>query len=154
MKTIRSKQFANAGYTLVEVAMVIAILALLGSFAIISFGNAGEQRDAAMIQSAQASLQSIISQGAVRMDMRPDDLATTNPAAVINAVNAVIGSANGQNRGVTFRANQYPYRMTIASTGSWVEYVVQNGDVLISQISPNLSAKGYSIQNGILVKYP
>jgi prepilin-type N-terminal cleavage/methylation domain-containing protein len=127
MKLHRTRRSATKGFTLIELAMVIAVMAILSAFALVSFGNSGEKRDATMVQSAQASLQSIVSQGAVRMDTRPDQLP---PNAVLMAVQAIVGQSGTGNSGVLFTNNGSQYTMTInGSSRSATFDISSTGDV-------------------------
>ena len=120
------------GYSLIELGLVIAIVAILAGFAITSFGNTGETRDASMVQSAQASLQSIVSQGSVRQDVKPVNL---QPAAVITAIQ----SSFGQGQNVTFTssggAGGTQYTMTIQNNRSATFQVTPTGDVSLIGIN-------------------
>lgn len=144
------------GYTLIELVMIILIVGMIAMYGIITFGNTREQRDASMIQSAQASLQAIVSQGATRFDIRPEDLPTNSAGlnAVITAINGNLGSAGGQTGEVFFSAGQYPFRLNFSNSDSWATFQVQpSGDVVLVSVSANLTLKGYQIQNGVLVKH-
>ncbi|HEY9687507.1 MAG TPA: prepilin-type N-terminal cleavage/methylation domain-containing protein [Coleofasciculaceae cyanobacterium] len=127
MKIIRLGKGRSTGYNLIELAMVIAVVATLAAFALISFGNTGEQRDAQMVMSAQASLQSIVSQGAVRMDRRPDQLPA---AAVLMAVQSAVSQNGAANNGVSFTGNGNQFTMTISSSNRAATFEISNtGDV-------------------------
>lgn len=128
MKTAHLRHAAQRGFTLMELCMVIALIALVSAFAIISFGNTGERRDATMVQAAQANLQTIISQGAVRMDIRPDQLPSN---MVLTAIQSSIGESGANNSGVRFTATgNNSYTMTITSSNRSATFDVSNtGDV-------------------------
>jgi hypothetical protein len=81
------KGFTWPGITVVEWAFVGCLLFIVLAFAFVSFGNGGESSDASVVQSAQEALQAIISQGALRMDTRPDQL---TPSAVLIAVQSAM----------------------------------------------------------------
>jgi hypothetical protein len=129
MKPPKRRLWAStAGFNLVELTMIIFTISLLAAFAVVSFGNTSEQRDATMVQSAQASLQSIVSQGSVRMDTRPDQLPTS---AVLMAVQSAVGENGGNNSGVHFTNNGgNQYTMTIDSSGRAATFDIStSGDV-------------------------
>jgi prepilin-type N-terminal cleavage/methylation domain-containing protein len=127
MKTIRLGRGRWTGYNLIELGMVIAVVSILAAFALISFGNTGEQRDAQMVMSAQASLQSIVSQGAVRMDLRPDQLPS---AAVLMAVQSAVSQNGAANNGVSFTGNGNQFTMTISGSNRGATFEISNtGDV-------------------------
>jgi prepilin-type N-terminal cleavage/methylation domain-containing protein len=127
MKTTRLGKGRSTGYNLIELGMVIAVVSVLAAFALISFGNTGEQRDAQMVMSAQASLQSIVSQGAVRMDRRPDQLPS---AAVLMAVQSAVSQNGAANNGVSFTGNGNQFTMTISGSNRGATFEISNtGDV-------------------------
>lgn len=150
MKPFTMKNKASQGISVIEVAMVIGILAIISVFAVVSFGNTSEVRDASMVQSAQASLQSIISQGAVRMDVKPYDL---NEAMVLTAIRANIGERGTTNRGVTFTSpGPHSYTMTIGTSQRSATFDVSTtGDVRLR--SPLNNFPHYQVDaNGIIQK--
>lgn len=135
MNSLKTTHASKSGYTLIELALVIMVVAVLAAFAVVSFGNSSETRDASMVQSAQASLQSIVSQGSVRMDVRPADL---NSAAVLTAIKSTVGeSSSTANRGITFTAAGRVYTMTIASSKRKAVFEVdaQTGDVKLTGLT-------------------
>lgn len=146
-ETIAKKGNAERGYTLVELAVTIAILGLVSGFAIIRMDGLLESRDASAIQAAQAALQQVISQGSTRMDVAPAALdpdivrdATQDYLMQNSGVTAVNFSTSGTNR----------YTLNLSSSTRSAQYQVQNdGQVDI------ISAPGfnhYSIQSGKLEK--
>jgi type II secretory pathway pseudopilin PulG len=150
MKPIMTKKKAVQGISLIEIGMVIAVLAIISAFAMVSFGNTGEVRDASMVQSAQASLQSIISQGAVRMDTKPYDL---DAAMVLTAIRANIGERGTVNQGVTFTSpGPHSYTMTIRGSQRSATFDVSTtGDVRLR--SPLNNFPHYQVDaNGIIQK--
>ena len=149
MKPQMTVSQGSRGFTIIELAMVIAVVAILSAFALVSFGNTGETRDASMVQSAQASLQSIISQGAVRMDKKPYDL---DEKSVLTALKATIGELSAtQNRGITFTSNApKQYTMTIGSSRrSAVFEVSTTGDVKLKTLN-NFQHYQVDQSNGII----
>jgi len=139
---IRTVQHRSAsGFTLVELVMVILILALLSAFAVVTLGRSDESRDAAMVQSAQASLQTIVSQGAARMDVTPRELNQQHAPAIRNAVQATVGQNSND---VQFTIEGGRYVMTIDSSARRAWYrITDNGDVLLDNISSDFT--GYSV---------
>ncbi len=115
------------GYTLIELAVVIAVLGILTAFAVVSFGNTGERRDATMVQAAQANLQSIISQGSVRMDTRPDQLPAN---MVLTAIQMAVGEQGASNQRVRFTSAGNQYTMSLDESSRSATFDVTNtGDV-------------------------
>lgn len=142
---------ASLGFTLIELAMVILVIAILSAFALVSFGNTGETRDASMVQSAQASLQSLISQGAVRMDKKPYEL---DEQSVLTAIRASVGDISGsQNMGVTFTSNApKQYTMTIGKSKRGATFeVTLTGDVKLKALN-NFQHYKVDPGNGIIQK--
>lgn len=151
MKPQMTQSQASRGFTLIELAMVIAVIAILSAFALVSFGNTGETRDATMVQSAQASLQALISQGAVRMDKKPYDL---DEKSVLTAIRATAGELSAtKNRDVTFTSNApKQYTMTIGSSRrSAVFEVSTTGDVKLKALN-NFQHYQVDPSNGIIQK--
>lgn len=134
MNSLKTTRVSKPGYTIIELALVIMVLAVLAAFAVVSFGNTSETRDASMVQSAQASLQSIVSQGSVRMDVRPADL---NSAAVLTAIKTTVGESNTANRGVTFTAAGRVYTMSIPGSKRKAVFEIdaQTGDVKLTGLT-------------------
>jgi prepilin-type N-terminal cleavage/methylation domain-containing protein len=153
MEPLMTKRQCNRGFTLVEVALVIAVIAILAAFALVSFSNTGETRDASMVQSSQAALQSLISQGAARMDVKPSEL---DANMVLTAIRANVGEKQdgSSSRGVTFTATSGAtpqYTMIIASSQrSAVFEVSTTGDVKLKTLN---NFQHYQVdQNGIIQK--
>lgn len=118
---------------MIELGMIMMVISMLAAFALLSFGNTGEQRDASMVMSAQANLQSIVSQGAVRLDRRPDQLPTS---AVLMAVQATVGQTNTDSRGITFTGTGNQFTMTINGTSRAATFEISNtGDVRLIGLS-------------------
>jgi prepilin-type N-terminal cleavage/methylation domain-containing protein len=120
----------QTGFTFVELALVIAVLAVLSTFAIASFANGDEIRDASMVQAAQGSLQSIVSQGSIRMDQRPDQL---DSGAILTAFRTVLGQSSAtSSSSVQASVNGGIYTVTIpARNRSATFQVASNGDVML-----------------------
>ena len=139
---------ARKGFTLVEIGVIIGVMTILSAFAITAYLGMDEGRDAAMIQSAQVSLQQVISQGAARLDVAPNALP---PAAVLTAVQAVTGQ---NTQGVTFNVtNNGSFSVTVDSTGRSATFDVrQNGDVVIRPSSLNNFAHYTVNSNGVIQK--
>ncbi len=137
----------SRGYSLVELAVIILIIALFGAFAMTSLMGTDEDRDAAMVQAAQVSLQQVVSQGAARLDVNPGQL---NPSAVLMAVQATVNQSGDANNGVTFALDGSNYKVNISSSGRGASFNIgENGDVECSQA---LEFSKYACTNGIISK--
>lgn len=117
---------AQAGVSLMEMALVLAIIAIFTTFAVSSFGNADENRDATVIQNTQARLQTTINTAAERFDIAPG---AVNAANVINALAAaprVTLALNGGNG----------YRVTLNDSGRTGTYRLNAcGDICLAAVT-------------------
>src|SRR5690349_20973955 len=75
-----SKRRYKTAFSLLEMAIVIAILGVLSAVALTNMSSTSEARDASAVQSAQAVLQQVIAQGATRRDTSPTDLLSNQRA--------------------------------------------------------------------------
>lgn len=89
------------GFTLVEAAVVIAIIAIFASFAWINFNTIDEDADGAMAQSTQASLQTVLLQGADRLNT--------------SAANVLMSQVVAATPGLTGRPDQFSVTATSAT---------------------------------------
>lgn len=153
MKSRSVKSLVVKGYTLIELAMVIAIVGVLTAFGLVSFGNMDEQRDASMVQSVQASLQSIVSQGAARLDIRPADFQNAQLDAVLMAAQGLV-ARQAANNPVNITRSGRTFTLTIPSSGRGAQYAVDaNGNVnLVPNSLQNFAT--YTVQNGVIQKGP
>ena len=132
-----SKRSVQTGFTLIELALVMAVIGILTAFAVLSFGSKQEYRDAATVQSAQGSLQSIVSQGSIRMDQRPSDL---NANAVLTALQTVLNqNGTSSDNGITASVNGGTYTITIGKGANARSATFQidstSGDVQLTAIN-------------------
>ncbi len=135
---------------MIELAMIMIIIAMLAGFGIISWGNMAEQRDASMVQSAQASLQSIVSQGAARMDVSPQDLRDKYSQQILLAIQAAVSDNQNSNSRVLFSSSGSNFTMTIQSSGRQASFAISNnGDVNLTQLS---KFTVYKVNNGVIEK--
>jgi prepilin-type N-terminal cleavage/methylation domain-containing protein len=124
---------SQSGFTLIEIAMVIAVVGILSAFAFVSFGNADESRDATMIQAVQGSLQSIVSQGAIRMDQRPDQL---DSSAVLTALRSTLNQDTDTSGSIRASASGGTYNINIPQKNRSATFnVASNGDVQLTGLS-------------------
>lgn len=151
MKQNQTKRSKPAkGYTMVELAMIILIIGMLAAFGVVSMNGLGEQRDASMVQSAQASLQSIVSQGAARLDVTPKELRDNHSAQILLAIQSAIGQNGSNNGGVTFANSGGTFTMTIDSSGRQASFSVSNsGDVNLVDLK---KFTVYKVDNGVIDK--
>lgn len=152
LTTNPAKRTAHSGYTLIELAITIALIALVSAIGIANWSMTDEVRDANMIQSTQAALQQVISQGSSRADMSPEDL-VTNGAQRTNIVNAV--RLLLQNRPqITFTdlGIGQPFRITITSTGRWGNFLVDpnSGNVACQNLSGTFI--NYNCAGGVIAR--
>lgn len=154
MKSRIQRYSARKGFSLIELAMIIAIIAILASFAVVSFGNLDEERDARMVQAAQATLQSIVSEGAARLDIRPADFQDAQYQAVLLAAQASIGQKLNSNQGdVRLSRSGNNYTLTIDSSGRQAVFRITNtGTVKLERVDKFASYVASS--DGVIQKGP
>ena len=143
------KQSAQ-GTTFIELAIVVAILVIMASFGMMAWTSMGEARDATMVQAAQASLQTVISQGAARMDIAPSAL---NGANVVTAMNSLLQRKAGAGSEISFTTTGAGnYQITVTGTGRGANFTMNatSGDITISALTGNWSE--YAVQNGAIAK--
>ena len=142
----KSVRAAKRGYTLIELAVIIVVIGILATFALTSLQGSDETRDAAMVQSAQAALQSVVSQGSARQDKAPSSL---DPNAVLNALKADFNS-NGNNGAVQFSLSGNTFVMTIPGKSRSATFGIgTDGDVDLMSLS---NFTDYTVQNGVIFK--
>lgn len=135
---------------MVELAMIMVIIAMLAGFGVVSWGNLAEQRDASMVQSAQADLQSIVSQGSARMDVSPKDLRDKYSQQILLAIQAAVSDNQNSNSRVLFTNSGGNFTMLIQSSGRQASFAITNsGDVNLTQLS-NFTV--YKVNNGLIEK--
>ncbi len=137
MKSRSSKYARSQGFSLMELAIILGIIATLSSFAMVTFGNLDEERDARMVQAVQANLQSIVSQGAARLDLRPSEFQDAQFEAVLLAaqasINQKVGAAPGSIR--LERSSRNYYILTIPSKGRKAHFEVDSeGKVNLTKV--------------------
>jgi prepilin-type N-terminal cleavage/methylation domain-containing protein len=116
------------GFTLLELVLTIAIVAILAGFALTSLRSLDEVGDATTVQSIQTSLQAMVAQGADRLDIPADQVPQ---AAVITALSL---SPNASTNGLSMRAggSAGQYVLTINASNRTATYrVLSNGDVTL-----------------------
>jgi len=139
MKTL--KAHAAVGFTLIELCIVICLLGILAAFGFTTWLSSDEMRDAQMVQSAQAALQQVISQGATRMDTSPSAILAntalrTNVITAVNTLNGVGPTSTATDR-VMFSDANPNFLMRITSTNRTATYRVDpaTGNVSLLTIS-------------------
>jgi prepilin-type N-terminal cleavage/methylation domain-containing protein len=83
MKPLSHAHRIKTGFTLIEIVIVLAIIGIFSLFAVVAFGDADEQKDVRAFNTLQATLQSVVIQGADRTNSKAFELA---PATVIAAM--------------------------------------------------------------------
>jgi prepilin-type N-terminal cleavage/methylation domain-containing protein len=126
----------RAGYTLIEMAITIALLGILAAVSIPNFMSMNESRDARMVESAQSTLQQVISQASNRRDVSPGCLMGSQTCCPIPAAcsmnhmrpqiqAAVINSIDPTQGRIQFTVpSATSATMTIVSTGRTATYTI------------------------------
>jgi hypothetical protein len=154
MKPRFASHSAQPGINFIEIALAIAVVAVLSAFAMVSFGVLNEERDAEMVISAQTTLQSSVTQGATRLDIRPAEFTADHYEMVLTAARASIGQKGGKHGDARLVRNDTRFTLTIPSTGRSAEFQVDpNGTVRLVSIG-KFSPDKYKIDPaaGILYK--
>jgi|GEM_PF-5395428 len=73
----------TSAFTLLELAIVIAIIGVLSSFAMVAFERIYEDRDAAALQGAMTTYQTVMIQGSQRIGTSPQNV---DPDMIIQAI--------------------------------------------------------------------
>lgn len=150
-KSTRANRMASKGFSLVELAMVMIVIAICAAVAVSSFGMNSEARDAAMVQAAQSIVQNTIAQGASRVDVSPVELLNTRASNVQTAIQRAILENNGKNNGVSITLNGRTVTLTITSSQRTAVYTVQDtGNVQLTGLSPLFTH--YTIRDGDIAK--
>jgi prepilin-type N-terminal cleavage/methylation domain-containing protein len=71
------------GFTLIELVIIMAILGIFTMFAIVAMGDADEQKDVRAFNTVQATLQSVVLQGAERTNSQPNELSAATVIAAM-----------------------------------------------------------------------
>ncbi len=142
-KAKRKDMRASKGFTLIEMAVAIMIVAVLATFAAFTYSDVLEAADASLVDAAQASIQAVVSQASARMDVNPTALPGN---AVANAVRV-----NVPDRALVTSGGGAVYNLNINNTGRGARYQVgTNGDVVLISLS---GFSNYTISaNGTIYK--
>ena len=143
-------QQTQRGFNAVEVAIAVIIVAVLGAYTVATLSNSDEVQDAAMVQSAQASLQSVVTQGAARMDLTPVALRDTYSGSILNELKASFRTRNTSNANVKFTPSGDTFVMNIPKAGRTATFKINNSsDVNLTSLSNFTS---YKVFNGVISK--
>jgi prepilin-type N-terminal cleavage/methylation domain-containing protein len=110
------KKVSVHGFTLIELVIIMAILGIFTTFAIVAMGDADEQKDVRAFNTVQATLQSVVLQGADRTNSKPNELAADTVIAAMpphryitltktNTTNITASTNRGRVRSVEFTTN-------------------------------------------------
>ncbi|WP_303675010.1 prepilin-type N-terminal cleavage/methylation domain-containing protein [Vampirovibrio chlorellavorus] len=144
----------NAGFSLIEVAVVIALIAILAAMGMTAFQGMDEHRDAEMVMSVQATLQSIVTQGATRMDIRPSDFNDQDYRAVLIATQHALGNIGTGTNGSAVRlsGSGRSFSLTIPSSRRGAVFTVNNNGVVELETANNFTSYQKDSQSKSLVK--
>ncbi|MEM0950727.1 MAG: prepilin-type N-terminal cleavage/methylation domain-containing protein [Cyanobacteria bacterium P01_H01_bin.74] len=146
-----ARKKSYSGYSLIELALTIAILVILSTFAYVSFGDTQEARDARLVQSTQAVLQTVVTQGTARLSLTPTQLRNTQLPAVLVAARSYIGQdGNTSSNGVQLASNGNTIVVSIDDSSRQATYSIEdNGNINLLTVT---NFNHYEAQNGIISK--
>lgn len=144
----------KAGFTIIEVAVVIALIAILGAVAMTAFQGMDEHRDAEMVMSVQSTLQAIVTQGATRLDIRPSEFDDNNYQAVLVATQSALGNVGDgtAESAVTLSRSGSRFTLTIPSTNRGAGFTVNNNGVVELETADNFTSYEKDRESKSLVK--
>lgn len=118
----------HAGFTLIELTVIVVALLVLSAVSLIMYGDVMESGDATLVDSVQASLQSVVSQASARLDVNP----TATPAAnIVNVLRMEVPQ-----RAVVNATGTTTYRLTMTHSGRRAAYRVNaNGSISLTGLS-------------------
>ncbi len=139
----------DKGFTLIELAMTIAVVAVLSAVGAITLGDLFEAGDASIVQSTQAVLQTTLTQAASRLDVNPLTLSqgtgTFNGNNVVNACRISVPES-----ATLVWQNGVNYQLNIPNSGRSANFTVTNtGDVVVQQLS---GFQKFTVVNGVVQK--
>lgn len=153
MNRVMQGRQAAKGMTLIELAVVIAILTVLSGFAMLSWSSLDENRDATLVQAAQANLQTVISQGSLRLDKSPQQLLAENSDNIQRAVRVLLEddqNGNAKNE-LDFQVAGNTANLSINSGRRTATFSISNnGDVALSGLGGSQNWSQYGVQNGVI----
>ncbi|MEB3287242.1 MAG: hypothetical protein VKJ04_07035 [Vampirovibrionales bacterium] len=138
---------SGKGFTLLELCVIFGIVAVLSAVAIGNWATTTEVRDAAAVQSGQAALQQVISQGSTRADTSPANLLASQRNNVLTAANLLM-----QNRRELVFSNAAPnVRLSITTSGRWANFSVDaDGNVVLQALSADWT--DFTVDNGVITR--
>lgn len=129
MKARLFRNAKNAGFTLIELVVVILTIALFSAVSMTAFKGLNERRDAEMVMSAQATLQAIVTQGATRLDIRPSDFNQQNFNSVLVAARHALSHRN-DNSALTLSTSGRNFTLLIPSSDRGASFTVNTNGVV------------------------
>jgi prepilin-type N-terminal cleavage/methylation domain-containing protein len=116
------------GFTLVEMAVTLAIISLISGVALFAFRNQGETQDAALANGVQGSLQTALGAMALRLE-RPANQVFANAAFRQRIIQFAQGSMGPQ---ATLSATGNGVQLQLGNSGRTVTYGLNAaGDIVI-----------------------
>lgn len=166
---LKTRKYAWAskskGFTLIEMALVIVVIAVLAAYAVVNFGRMNEQAEVTVARTAQAQLEQTIAQAAMRMDISPRQIMTnvqpmpqtavaglpnTTREAVVTLVQRSLATDPGTIQ-LTCAGDGNSCQLNFQRSNRIVDYTVNNnGSLTIAGIRGPWQE--YRVTNGALVK--
>jgi prepilin-type N-terminal cleavage/methylation domain-containing protein len=169
LNTLKTRKYAWAsrskGFTLIELALVIVVVAVLATVAVVNFGRMNETAEVTVAQTAQAQMEQTIAQAAMRMDVSPRQIMTnaqpmpqtavaglpnTTREAVVTLVQRSLATDPGTIQ-LTCAGDGISCQLNFRRSRRIVNYTVNNnGSLAVASIAGPWQE--YQLTNGALVK--
>ena len=146
------RRSARQGFTLIELAMTMVIVGTMASIGTIALKDSMASGDASLINSARSAFESVVAQGAERLEV---DVITAsqasasagptsgNGSAVKNGVLRQLGACSSSNN-CTLTGSGPTFILRV--NNSYANFKVETtGKVTITSISGDVSSAGYSV---------
>jgi type II secretory pathway pseudopilin PulG len=118
-----SRHCRASGYTIIELSIIMAVLAIISTCALLWTNDLEEVRDASQVQTVQAAMQNVINQAATRLDVAPTAL---NRASVVNAVQS------NQAGLINLVPNATGWALTLPNSGRGATFAINNGRLVVT----------------------
>jgi type II secretory pathway pseudopilin PulG len=116
-----------AGFTLIETAVVVGLVACLATVGVVAYRNQGEAQEAILANSIQGSLQTALGQMSVRLERTPADVFTNFQPNLIQFARSSITTT------ITLNSVGNGIQLQFPQSGRTVVYGINaNGDLVVT----------------------